>query len=217
MGLSEDLKQGVAERWQQVVGHQFIAELGEGTLDPAVFNVYFDQDYLFLRDWMILLSMCAAKSPDFDSARQIVAFLHLGLGGEEGLFQKAFRERGMSTDDVESLEYLSTSQSYSGYLRTQAYEGTFLDVVATLLAVEWPYLDWATALDGDGKHPKNQYYQTWIDIHTSPGMDQFVEWLRRTVDASTLAPSQLKKMQSIFENVLKYEVQFFDMAYGGAR
>ena len=217
MGLSEDLKEGVGERWRQVVGHQFIAELGEGTLDAAVFNVYFDQDHLFLKDWMILLSICAAKSPDFDSARQIVEFLHLGLGGEEGLFQTAFRERGMSSDDVELLEYLPTTQSYSGYLRTQAYEGTFLEVVATLLAVEWPYLDWAIALDAAGKRPENHYYQTWIDIHTSEGMSKFVGWLRRTVDAATLTPAQVKKMQSIFENVLRYEIQFFDMAYGDAR
>ena len=166
---------------------------------------------------MILLSICAAKSPDFGSARQIVEFLHLGLGGEEGLFQTAFRERGMSPDDVESLKYLSTTQSYSGYLRTQAYEGTFLEVVATLLAVEWPYLDWAMALDAAGKRPENHYYQTWIDIHTSQGMRQFVGWLRRTVDAATLAPAQVKNMQSIFENVLRYEVQFFNMPYAGAR
>ena len=47
-----------------------------------------DQDYLFLKDWAILLGMAAVKSPDFDSSRQVVGFLHLGLGGEEG------RDRG---------------------------------------------------------------------------------------------------------------------------
>lgn len=217
MGLSDDLRQGVGARWQQVVEHPFIIELGEGTLDSAIFNVYFDQDYLFLKDWVILLSTCAAKSPDFGSARQVVGFLHLGLGGEESLFQRAFRERGMSSPDVESLAYLPTTQSYSGYLRTLAYEGTFLDVVATLLAVEWPYLDWAMALDAAGKHPENYYYQTWIDVHTSQGMREFVGWLRRTVDEATVTPAQAGKLQSVFQNVLRYEFQFFDMAYRGER
>ena len=117
--------------------------MADGSLDLNRFTVYFDQDYLFLRDWSILLSLATAKAPDFDSARELVGFLNLGLGGEEGLFQEAFQERGLSKEQVRELQYLPTTQNYSGYLRTQAYEGTFTDIAATLLAVEWPYLEWA--------------------------------------------------------------------------
>ena len=85
MKLSNESKKNVSELWDKVVNHRFVLELGEGTLDARVFDTYFDQDYLFLRDWVILLSMAAAKSQSFDSARHTVGFLHLGLGGEEGL------------------------------------------------------------------------------------------------------------------------------------
>tara|TARA_B100001964_G_C14219558_1_gene594574 strand:+ start:414 stop:998 length:585 start_codon:yes stop_codon:yes gene_type:complete len=189
--------------------------MADGSLDPARFQVYFDQDYLFLRDWAILLSLATAKAPDFDAARETVGFLHLGLGGEEGLFQEAFRERGLSRDDVKNLQYLPTTQNYSGYLRTQAYEGTFTEVVATLLAVEWPYLDWAVRTEEAGQKPGNHYYQTWIDIHTSPGMSGFVSWLRSVVDESDPTPEQRQKLQDIFTNVLRYEYQFFEMSYHG--
>ena len=215
MGLSDELRQGVGARWQQVIEHPFIIELGEGTLDSAIFNVYFDQDYLFLRDWAILLSLATAKAPDFDSARELVSFLHLGLGGEEGLFQEAFRERGISREAAKELQYLPATQHYSGYLRTQAYEGSFTEVVATLLAVEWPYLDWAVRAEQAGQKPDNHYYQTWIDIHTSPGMSGFVSWLQSVVDASAPTQEQRDKLQEIFKNVLRYEYQFFDMAYRG--
>jgi len=215
LGLSDDFRAGVGPIWEKVVTHPFVSEMADGSLDRAKFQIYFDQDYLFLRDWAILLSLAIAKAPDFDAARQLVSFLHLGLGGEEGLFQEAFRERGLSREDVKNLTYLPTTQNYSGYLRTQAYEGTFVEVVATLLAVEWPYLDWAVQAEHAGQKPGDHYYQTWIDIHTSPGMSGFVSWLRSVVDGSNPTPDQRQKLQDIFTNVLRYEYQFFDMAYDG--
>ena len=217
MGLSDELRAGVGPIWKKVIAHPFVTEMADGSLNRDTFNIYFDQDYLFLRDWAILLSLATAKAPDFDAARELVGFLHLGLGGEEGLFQEAFRERGLSPHDVKELQYLPTTQNYSGYLRTLAYEGTFTEVIATLLAVEWPYLDWAQNAELEGKKPGNHYYQTWIDIHTSPGMSGFVSWMRSVVDASAPTPEQRKKLQTIFLDVLRYEYQFFDMAYRGEK
>ena len=217
MALSGELHDGVSLIWEQVVTHPFVAAMADGSLDRKTFDVYFDQDYLFLKDWAILLSLATAKAPDFDSARELVGFLHLGLGGEEGLFQAAFRERGLSPDDVKELQYLPTTQNYSGYLRTLAYEGTFTEVIATLLAVEWPYLDWAQRAERAGKRPGNPYYQTWIDLHTSPGMSGFVSWLQSVVDNSSPTPGQWERLQGIFQNVLRYEFLFFDMAYRGER
>ena len=213
MGLSDDLKAGTAGRWEKVVTHPFVTELGDDTLPQDKFQVYFDQDYLFLKDWSILLSLAAAKAPDFDAARHVVEFLHLGLGGEEGLFQEAFRQRGMSPQDVAGLEYLPTTLGYSGFLRNIAYTGPFIDVIAALLAVEWPYLDWAQRLSSAGKRPGNHYYQTWIDLHTSPGMSGFVDWMREIIDQATLSPTHQNRLQQIFVDVLRYEFLFWEMAY----
>jgi thiaminase/transcriptional activator TenA len=215
MSLSDDLRSGVASVWEQVVSHPFVAELGDNTLPQATFDVYFDQDYLFLKDWAVLLSLAAAKAPNFDAARQVVSFLHLGLGGEEGLFQQAFRERGLSKQQVAELEYRPTTFHYSGYLRKAAYEGSFLDVAATILAMEWPYLDWAQRLVDAGKRPDNYYYQTWIDLHTSPGILDFVAWLRQEVDSAQVSPEDRSRLQNIFRDVLRYELLFWEMAYKG--
>ena len=215
MGLSDDLRAGVDPLWEQVVTHPFVIELGDNNLATERFQIYFDQDYLFLRDWAILLSLATAKAPDFDAARQLVGFLQLGLGGEEGLFQQAFQERGLSRQDVANLHYRPTTFHYSGYLRNMAYTGSFIDLVATLLAVEWPYMDWAQRLDSAGKHPGNKYYQTWIDLHTSEGMTNFVAWLRRTLDVAPVNAMDRSRFQEIFRNVLRYELLFWDMAYQG--
>ena len=74
------------------------------------------------------------------------------------------------------------------------------------------YLDWAQRLESAGKRPDNFYYQTWIDIHTSPGIQEFVEWLRRTVDSATVTQDDRTRMQGIFRDVLRYELLFWEMA-----
>ena len=215
MGLSYELRAGVESIWEAVVTHTLVTEMADGFLDLERFYAYFNQDYPFLRDWAIPLSLATAKAPDFDAAPELVGFLDLGLGGEEGLFQEAFRERGISRKAVAGLQYLPTTQNYSGYLRTLAYEGTFTEVVATLLAVEWTYLDWAQRAEETGRKPSGRYYQTWIDIHTSPGMSRFVSWLRSLVDESAPTAVQQNRLQEIFRDVLRYEYQFFEMAYRG--
>ncbi len=139
----------------------------------------------------------------------------MGLGGEEGLFQQSFRERGLSRQEVSGLEYRPTTLNYSGYLRSNAYEGTYIEVIATLLAMEWPYMDWAQRLEAAGKRPENHYYQTWIDLHTSQAMTGFVDWLRRTVDGVTLNATDQSQLQRIFRDVLRYELLFWEMAYQG--
>lgn len=68
MSLSVELKAGVGTVWEQVLTHPFVLELGEGTLPRVTFDIYFDQDRLFLKDWAILLSLATPKSPDFDAA-----------------------------------------------------------------------------------------------------------------------------------------------------
>ena len=50
MSLSVELKAGVGTVWEQVLTHPFILELGEGTLPRVTFDIYFDQDRLFLKD-----------------------------------------------------------------------------------------------------------------------------------------------------------------------
>ena len=77
------------------------------------------------------------------------------------------------------------------------------------------YLDWAQRAEETGWKPSGRYYQTWTDIHTIPGMSRFVSWLRSLVDESAPTAVQQNRLQEIFRDVLRYEYQFFEMAYRG--
>ena len=208
MGLSDELQDGIGSLWERVVTHPFIIELGDGTLPQEIFDVYFEQDYLFVKELVILRSLAKAKAPDYADAAG-----HFGLGGEGGHFQQFFRERGLSPQDVANLEYRPTTLHYSSYLRKMGYEGRFIDLITTWLAVEWPYLEWAQRLVAAGKRPGNYYYQVWIDNHTNQHMIDFVSWLRHTVDTTPISPDDRVRLQRNFRDVLRYEFLFWEMAY----
>ena len=215
MTLSEELRKSVGRLWEKTVSHPFVIELGDGTLPEEKFNVYFQQDYLFLRDWIALMCGGIVKAPDFDGARPLAAFVHGALGAEEGLFQQYFDDAGLSRAEVRDLRHLPTSFAYSGFLRRVASEGTFHEIITTLLGIEWPYLDWAKRLDAAGKRPGNKYYQVWIDIHAGRELDDFVAWLKHVLDNADVADAG--GLKEIFLNILRYEYLYWEMAYSGER
>ena len=213
MPLSDELRASVGPLWNQVVDHPFVLELGDGTLPEEKFQAYFEQDYLFLKDWVKVLGLGVAKSPDFDSARQVCAFLNDGLIGEEPLFRQAFRDMRLSADDVGRLQPLPTTLAYGGLLKSIAFEGSFLEIAAALLAIEWPYLQWAQNLNAAGKKPSNIYYQAWIDIHASQGMQDIVAFLRKALDGA--GETERYRLMEVFRQSLRYEYLFWEMAYRG--
>ena len=215
MGLSEELRSSVGPLWEKTVTNPFVIELGEGSLPEEKFNLYFQQDHLFLRDWIALMCGGITKAPDFASARRLAAFVDAALRGEEGLFQEFFKDTGLSPEGVRDLKHLPTSLAYSDCLRRMASEGSFVEIITTLGGIEWPYLDWAKRLASARKHPGNKYYKAWIDIHASQEMEEFVAWIRNVLDNA--AVSDVGRLREIFLSTLRYEYLFWEMAYTGER
>ncbi len=215
MSLTDDLRSSVGALWNKTVNHPFVIELGDGTLPTDVFNIYFEQDHLFIRDWVALMCAGVAKAPDFDAARPLAAFIHLALGGEEGLFQEYFREYGTSPEQVAALQPLPTTMGYGSYLRKIAAQGSYYQIITALLGIEWPYLQWGQQLAAQGKQPDNKYYRTWIDLHAGPDLEGLVTWMRHTLDTATIPDADVLK--DVFLTALRYEHLFWEMAYRGER
>ena len=213
MAFSEELRRSVGPLWEKTVTHPFVVELGDGTLPQKKFDLYFQQDYLFLRDLVSLVCGGIVKAPDFASARPLAAFVHALLVGEESLFQQYFRDAGLSQEAVGGLKYLPTSLAYSSFLGRVASEGTFHEIVTTLLGIEWPYLDWAQRLAAANKRPENRYYQLWIDIHVSKDLEELVFWLQGVLDGAALEDGA--GLNGLFLSALRYEYLFWEMAYKG--
>ncbi|MQF69032.1 hypothetical protein FIM12_01660 [SAR202 cluster bacterium AD-804-J14_MRT_500m] len=213
MNLSGELQSGVDQLWERMVRHPFVIELGNGLLPWEKFKVYFEQDHLFIRAWTHLLCMAISKAPTFEDSRQISGFLDGVLKGEELLFQEFFRNEGMVSEQVDSLEAMPTSLAFNTYLLNLANQGTFHEIISAILCVEWDYNDWAKRLVASGSIPQNHYYKKWIELHAGSELSNFVSYLRHALDVAEL-PNRTN-LRHIFRDCLRYEYLFFEMAYHG--
>jgi thiaminase/transcriptional activator TenA len=94
------------------------------------------------------------------------------------------------------------------------HEGDFYEILVALFCTEGTYLDWAQRAVKDGKSPTVAAYREWIEIHADQELADFVAWVRNALDAADLE-HKLERLEEVFRTCLRYEVQFWDMAYRG--
>ena len=163
--------------------------------------------------------IAVARAPDNFAARPIGEFLNAILGAEDSLFIGAFKTLGVSVDEYRRAEALPTTAAFGNFLVRVAYEGSFRAVCVAMLATEGVYLAWGDRLRAERADPAasgaklGKFYQGWIDLHTDDTLGQIVRYLTSVVDQAD--PSEVARMESIFEQALRYEVAFWDMAYAG--
>jgi thiaminase/transcriptional activator TenA len=77
MDIFDRLKQAAAPEWDSYVNHEFVRELGDGTLHESAFRTYLVQDYLFLIQFARAWALAAYKNRSIADIRAAQA----GLAG----------------------------------------------------------------------------------------------------------------------------------------
>ncbi len=214
MSLVAHLRARHQALWDQATSHPFPRELRAGTLPLAKFQRYFLQDYLFLRQFVVLLALGIAKAPDMATARPLARFLAGVLEGEEGLFRRAFREWGWPAARYERPRAHPATRAMGGFMARMAHEGLFTEVLTALVVTESVYLAWASRRAPPSSRPLPWVYREWTAIHASREFRRFVGWLEQTLDAQPLSRRQQARVAALFEQTLRHEVAFWEMGYG---
>lgn len=212
--FSDGMREMAKEHWERAVGHRFVHEMGQGNLDPDVFRRYLMQDYLFVNAFASLLGSAVAKAPTMESKAPLAKFLADVTSQENSYFLRSFQALGVTNEQWENE---MPSQATLGFQRL-IQEATsdachYGEALATLLAAEWSYLTWATALGPE--RPQAFYFAEWIDLHAIPEFQSFVGWLRDETDrVGRDADRELQEnMARRFCSMMELEVAFFDDAY----
>ena len=219
MSITANLKEKYGALWDAAIHHQFITEIGDGTLSRERFSRYFVQDYIFINDLVKVAGVAIAKAPDNKSARPVEEFLNAILGAEDTLFIDAFKTLGISESEYLGAESLPTTTAFGNFLVRLAYEGTFREICTAMLATEGVYLAWGDRLRAEHADPEasnselGSFYQGWIDLHTDDALGPIVRYLTSEIDKASDA--ELPRLHAIFEQTLKYEIAFWDMSYKG--
>src|SRR5262249_59430528 len=99
--FSPRLKAAAASDWSAYVDHDFVRQLGDGTLPQAAFRMYLVQDYLFLIQFARAYALATYKSRTLADMKAAQAGL-ASILDEMGLHVRLCGRGGLSPAQVEA-------------------------------------------------------------------------------------------------------------------
>jgi thiaminase/transcriptional activator TenA len=215
MKITESLRGKYSCLWEYLFSHPFVQGIGNGTLSLDRFQFYIKQDYLFLENYCRVLAIAAAKAPDLVNMKRFSDMLGETLEAEMSMHVSFCASFGVSEIELIETQAAPVTLAYSDYLLRVAYEGTLIDIIATLLPCQWGYHETGLELQRTGNTSTGNPYRQWIRMYASDDFGQSVSWLRELLDhlAKEIDSDGIRKMEEHFGMAIRYEYLFWDMSY----
>ena len=215
MSFSEDIEQTALPVRQAILAHPFITGVGDGTLPVDKFKYYVLQDYVYLIDYSRVLALASARAPDLDTMSWFAGLLDETLNTEMELHRSYCGEFGITRQELDDTRPAPTTVGYTSYLLTVAHQGSFPELVASLLPCQWGYWEIGEHLARHGRPENAPLYSQWIDMYASDEFAQLAQTVREMADrlGQTAGPGELAAMDKAYLTSLRFEHRFWEMAY----
>jgi len=206
-GLADGLAGNHADLLAELAGHPFVRALADGTLPEAALIAWARQCRLFClqerRALMVLRSF--QPEPELDG---MLARLVDDTEREPRELTETLAQLGSDVVD----EPWPACLGYSSYVLASAHQG-LLTGLAAVYAVERSYLDtWTAVLPSV---PPEARWSDWVDNWTGQPFRALVGTLGRCLDdlAGTPSKQMQARLEQTFEDVLKWELAFWEMCW----
>lgn len=216
MAFTDELYEATRGIWDAQVQHPFVQGISSGTLDPAVFERWVRQDYLYLVEFSRVFAWAAARGDRLESMSWYAAALHLTLNTEMALHREYAARFGITAEELEAEEMWPTTRAYTDFLVRTAADGDLADLVAALLPCAWGYVHIAECLAAS-ERPADQRYADWIEQYASAEFREAAGWLRSEMDrlADGVPAEKRARLTDLFVLSSRYEWQFWEMCWRG--
>ena len=218
MSFTADAWARTADLRAAIDASPFVTALGAGTLAPATFRHYLEQDVLYLAGYARALALLAAGAPDVASAGFWSRSAH-GAGLVETSLHADLLGSGALPAAGGPAAASPTTLAYTSYLVATAATAPHAVGVAAVLPCFWVYADVARRLarsaaavvDGGGEHP----YARWVAAYDDEGFQASVAAARELADAAAAdqAAPTVEAMHVAFATATRYELMFWDTAF----
>lgn len=209
------LQQACQNEWDAYIQHDFVQQLGNGTLAADAFRHYLKQDYLFLIQFARAFALAAYKSPTLEDLRQAKAGLEAIVDLELGLHIQYCREWGISEQELQALPEARATTAYTRYVLDTGNRGDLLDLHVALAPCLVGYGQIAQWLNSRSETLRGEQnpYDAWIAMYES---DEFqsataaeIDWLNR--ELADVSPRRFEQLVRIFSDATRLEIDFWDM------
>ncbi len=210
----DDLKERCRDDWQAYCQHEFIRQLGAGTLASASFRHYLEQDYLFLVHFARAYGLAVYKSRDIVDLRRALASLKAIVDVEMGLHIQYCAGWGISEGDLMALPEARATMAYTRYVLDAGNRGDLLDLHVALAPCLIGYAEIATWLNSQTFVVREgNPYAGWIAMYASDEFQAAAAGERAWLDGhlATVTPKRFDELAAIFRDATRLEIDFWQM------
>ena len=158
------LRDACARPWHDYTRHDFVLQLGAGTLPDACFRRYLVQDYLFLIHFARAYGLAAYKAETLTDVRAAAAGLSAIVDQEIGLHVAYCGSWGMTEAEMAAAEEAEATMAYTRYVLEAGAAGDLLDLQVALAPCIVGYAEIGRTLAADPATVREgNPYRSWID------------------------------------------------------
>lgn len=215
MNFFKTLKAACDQDWRAYTQHDFVCQMGEGTLPKAAFQTYLVQDYLFLIQFARAHALAVYKSTNLKDMRAAAAGVSAILDVEMELHVKLCAEWGLSRKDLENTPEAPQTIAYTRFVLEAGHAGDVLDLNVALAPCMVGYAeiaDWLVQTYGapEQSHP----YHAWISEYSGSGYQDIARETLTTLEKQAeelVTEARLPRLKTLFAQATRLEADFWQM------
>lgn len=206
----QELWSSIETIYGRTLEHPFLLGLSDGTLPPARFQFYLEQDTLYLGAFAQALEKLARKAPDAASAAILKRHATEAIAAEKSLHRSILDSYGGTWGP---RKMAPNNYAYTQHFLRAVEQEPFAEGLAALLPCYWIYLEVGRVLVKRGSKDPN--YQKWITNYASDDYAKSVNEVLAMMDKQgrTLPAARRKRCFDLFTLSARYEYLFWDMAW----
>jgi thiaminase/transcriptional activator TenA len=216
--VCDRLREESATAWDALHRHPFVREMAAGTLPPASFRFYVEQNLMYLVEYARTMAIAASKAEDLQTmklfADDVANILDSEIPENRELLRRVL-ELG-AEDRGGSRGMAPANVAYTSFLVSTAARGSPLEVMAAIVPCTWSYGDIGSALLAEGLVHDHPVYAEWIRFFGEPGYEAVVARMRGDLErlAADADAATVERLSDLFRTSVRLERGFWDMAYG---
>lgn len=221
MDIFDRLKVAAAADWSSYVEHDFVRQMGDGSLPQATFRTYLAQDYLFLIQFARAYALATYKSRTLADMRAAKAGLSAILDLEMDLHIRLCGRWGLSPEDLEAAPEHQATVAYTRYVLDCGQSGDLLDLHVALAPCVIGYAEIGARLAAQaGPALENHPYREWIGEYAGEAFQNVARDARRHLDelaARTMTERRFADLAALFGKASRLEADFWQMGLDGVK
>ncbi len=211
--LFDTLVANAAPHWQRYTQHNFLRQIGDGTLPTEQFEHYLKQDYIFLIHFARAFGLAAFKSRNVRELQQATHSLNGIINMELDLHIQYCHNRGIDQQTLEATAESTPNMAYTRYVMERGLAGDLTDLNVALAPCIVGYAVSAKWLETQPfLVTQNNPYADWIAMYSSDEYQAVAQGHRDTINSVPIPDdNRLQELSKTFEAATRLEIDFWQM------